>query len=566
MKDGLAEIAETNGWDLNIATDRGYAFQRWVANVITGYDQGVDTAPEDALLFSQDLGAAIVLEDAIRKHLIIAQCKYVSLSKNPPLKETEVNDFFSRHGVYMRREWIEDHGSAEAKDALRDYAEKIESGYTVDYYFVSTGEASERMKSLADGKTDAFASQGLGVRCVLLDFAALKDFYGRSLTLEESIPEEVTIDFPDGRFIHKTEPFETITAIIKGNALRNLYRAYKESLFNWNIRGYLGDRSINQDISHTVREHPGEFFYYNNGVSAICTALELQGNRLIARNFQIINGAQTVGTLGRASPEDDVEVLFRVTRTKSVKTDKGINANIIRFNNTQNAIKVSDFRANDPIQYWLQRSFANQKAKGALPKITYQAKRGGRRGPAGTRRLRMEDLAKIRYSYLYEPTLVHSARKELWTPKTDGGKYHLAFGVRGDLLDVWSAEEFGQTLAAVALAFRIEDTIRSESKGAPESKFLTRLRFHIVALAGLYVRGKLEWRELESSLATGTQFESLWSEFWTEARRTMIDAWLTAEEQNVVMFAFVRGSDRWSQIKRRFALHTNLRPPEGEEV
>jgi hypothetical protein len=51
-------------------------------------------------------------------------------------------------------------------------------------------------------------------------------------------------------------------------------------------------------------------------------------------------------------------VLLRITEGESVKTEKGFNADVIRFNNTQNIIKSSDFRSNDPIQLWLEKRSA----------------------------------------------------------------------------------------------------------------------------------------------------------------------------------------------------------------
>ncbi len=153
-----------------------------------------------------------------------------------------------------------------------------------------------------------------------------------------------------------------------------------------------GKSSVNKEIIETAKSRPSDFFYFNNG-AAICTSLDIENGTLVAENFQIINGAQTVGGLAATKPDADIEVLFRVTKTKSVKTESGINSDIIRCNNTQNAIKLSDFRANDPIQTWLEKAFREQRQKHPLPKIAYQRKRGTKRAPAGSRSIRLEDLA-----------------------------------------------------------------------------------------------------------------------------------------------------------------------------
>jgi hypothetical protein len=561
LREGMRLSAEKNGWNQDNTSGRGYAFQHWVAEVLCNYDQGIETDPLDSLLFSNDLKADIVLEDTSRKHLIIAQCKYVNPLKSRPIEEELVNDFFGRHNFFSDRDWVEQNGSLHAQEALRDYGDKIADGYSVDMYFVSTGSSSERVTNLAERYTEGYANKDLIIRCYLLDYSGLKDFYVRSLSLDASVPEEVRIQLSSNQWIQKQEPLETVIALIKGNALRNLYLKHKQALFAWNIRGYLGNRSVNKEIIETAKARPSEFFYFSNGVSAICTSLELESNTLVAQNFQIINGAQTVGGLAATKPDTDIDVLFRVTKTKSVKTESGINSDIIRCNNTQNARKSSDFRANDPIQTWIEKSFREQRQKNSLPKIAYQRKRGTKRAPAGHRSIRLEDFAKIRYAYLYEPTLVNASPKDLWSLQSDGGAYHLAFGVDHQVMEVWSTDEFRKALTALNIYFHIEDIARQEGKENPQIKFLYRLRFHALSLAGFYIRGQPEWAEREVGIGTAEDFDSFWKEFWKESRRTLIDVHLDAQEaqerDQTTMHSFVRSAERWRQMKRRFGMHTN---------
>jgi len=78
-------------------------------------------------------------------------------------------------------------------------------------------------------------------------------------------------------------------------------------------------------------------FYYNNGVSAVCSDFRIEDTVVTARRFQIINGAQTVSALARAmkqSPNADVYVLFRLTETVEAYGGE-FTENIIRYNNTQ---------------------------------------------------------------------------------------------------------------------------------------------------------------------------------------------------------------------------------------
>ena len=348
LQEEVGEQARLHGLKYDTNVGRGQAFQYWVANLFSSEDRGFDTEPDESLLYEKDLKADIVLEDTTRLHILIAQCKFQSVSDNPPIDETEVNDFFNRHEQFLDSAWVRKHGSPQAIDFLGDYAARIEEGYTVEYCFVSTGTASDRTIALVQRCSSGYKAKAIPLTCRLIDFSGIKALYARTRSLEENIPAEVRLLMPESKWIEKASPFPTIVAVIKGNTLRDLHKKHKEALFAWNIRGYLGGRGVNAKIIETAETRGPEFFYFNNGVSAICTNYEINGNELIANNFQIINGAQTVGALAKASANPAVEVLFRLTKTASVKTEKGMNIDIIRYNNSQNIIKTSDFHSNDP--------------------------------------------------------------------------------------------------------------------------------------------------------------------------------------------------------------------------
>jgi len=462
LKEEIAGVAQSMSWNIDSTSGRGYAFQLWVAHLLCNYDRGFDTDPEEAILKSNDLKADLCLEDSNQKHLLIAQCKYLSLSKPPSVDETEVNDFFNRHERYKEANWVKKHGSEDAIEFLGDYSEKLKGGYTVDYYFISTGVATPRVKDLVENISENYKKNDLAINCYLIDLYELKDLYANTHSLDVLIPEKVQLDLPKDKWFRKEDPHDTIVAVIKGNSLRNLYKEHKEALFAYNIRGYLGKRGINTKIIETAHSKPASFFYFNNGVSAICTGFTIEDDCLSAENFQIINGAQTVGALNKAGDSSQIDVLFRLTKTGSVKTEKGMNIDIIRYNNSQNIIKTSDFHSNDPIQMWLERTFREKTPYGIIFKINYLRRRGGKKKQGQT--LKFEELAKIRYSFLFEPTLVHAAPKELWTPESEHGVYEKAFGVGGHLQELWSIDEFNRCLLAIVFYFRIEKVCKDENR------------------------------------------------------------------------------------------------------
>ena len=87
-------------------------------------------------------------------------------------------------------------------------------------------------------------------------------------------PDKVTLNLgnEDVLELNTISPNETILITQKGSKLRSLYqnREYRERLFNLNIRQWLGKNTVNKGMIDTIEHAPDKFFYYNNGITAIC--------------------------------------------------------------------------------------------------------------------------------------------------------------------------------------------------------------------------------------------------------------------------------------------------------
>ena len=378
-------------------------------------------------------------------------------------------------------------------------------------------------------------------------------------SLEQQIPDEVRIDLPRGKFFYSPQPRPTIVAVVKANSLVNVYKKEREGLFAYNIRSFLGRKGINREIVRTANEDPKDFFYYNNGVSAICTSIDLDidTGKFVGKKFQVINGAQTIGSLKSVrNLSTDTEILLRITEGESVSTEKGFNAEVIKFNNTQNIIKSSDFRSNDAIPLWLERKFQELRPRGAVSRrIVYIRKRSSRR-VQGADALHFEDLAKIRFTWLDEPTRAVADPKSLWSFQSEGGVYETAFGVRGTLADFWNDAMFQSTLLAIVTYIEVEKTINALIKrDRQQYSFLRRLRFFALALFAEYQR--IKGLTDEELLRSRTRFESVFMEFWRDALREFISAHIDARREKMTVYALARNDARWGQIKEKFKVFTS---------
>lgn len=550
-------ICVERGWSNDNATHRGWAFQFWLADLFCRRE-GLESTSDENVFLNNDCGIDIILEDQNQKRYYMIQAKYLRFSAL--LEEDDASHLCDRHSLFLDRTWVQKHVTQEMQfDVLGGYQDLLQSGYSIHYYLVTTGSATERLKDVAASRQAEVNREEPGVTFDVMDGVALKEFYIEAETLEQSIPESVEFQLPQDSFTIKGRPHKTLLAVVKGNALVNLYKKERERLFSYNIRSYLGRKGLNKEIIATAESDPSSFYYFNNGVSAICTSFNVDElNVFSAENFQIINGAQTVGSLSAAKLNSDIEVLLRVTEGLSIKTDRGFNADIIKYNNTQNIVKSSDFRANDRIQTWLEKKFKDLRDRGAVTKISYMRKRTNRKAP-GSYVVRLEDLAKIRYTFNHEPTRAVADPKSLWTMEADGGVYEQSFGVDGDLVDFWPDLEFSRTLLAIMLYKFIEDRISATIKKDKAFVFLRRLRFFALALSSIYLQFKYPTKTAEDLLKVDSEFKRMFDEFWNVVIRELNDVHYQATEIDKVSgFASVRSDLRWKGLKEKFTRYLKL--------
>lgn len=175
------------------------------------------------------------------------------------------------------------------------------------------------------------------------------------------------------------EPYKAIIGLVDGATLAQLWVEHRKKLLSDNIREFIGNTIVNADIKKTIIETPSHFFYYNNGITILCDDI----NKAPAggsdhsmgifhiENMKIVNGAQTVGSLGevyntRPNALDNVYVIVKIVALQNCPANFGVE--ITQKTNTQNRIEKRDFVSLDVQHQRLQTEMA-------LFGITYQIKR-----------------------------------------------------------------------------------------------------------------------------------------------------------------------------------------------
>jgi len=157
------------------------------------------------------------------------------------------------------------------------------------------------------------------------------------------------------------EPYQSFYGQVCVAELADWWEKFNTKLFTPNIRTYLGETDVNNGIIETLKNSPEKFWYYNNGVTALCSSIRKKAIGGASRDsgvfeckdIRIVNGAQTVGSVARAFalyPESVqlAKVSIRFISLENCPED--FDREVTRSNNTQNKIERRDFVALDPEQ------------------------------------------------------------------------------------------------------------------------------------------------------------------------------------------------------------------------
>jgi len=165
------------------------------------------------------------------------------------------------------------------------------------------------------------------------------------------------------------EPFYAITGKVCCADVAEWHKDHGELLFSENIRYTLSSSEINQRIAETLVERPTEFWYLNNGITAIADSIvrkpvglgeQRESSLWNVGNLKIVNGAQTTSAIASAYKTNSGQLRKAYVQIKVISLAKApldIASQITTATNTQNRVEPRDFLALDSIQDGLAEAF-----------------------------------------------------------------------------------------------------------------------------------------------------------------------------------------------------------------
>ncbi len=158
----------------------------------------------------------------------------------------------------------------------------------------------------------------------------------------------------------KEEPHEALYGQLTAEQIVDWWTKYRSRLFARNLRSVLGETDVNAEMRQTLEKRPAEFWYFNNGITIVTkkTTKAMAGGASTdfgtfhCEDVSVVNGAQTVGTIGKfgennlAGVQNVVIPLRIIVRGDNLEFGE----EVTRTNNRQNRIENRDFVALDPEQ------------------------------------------------------------------------------------------------------------------------------------------------------------------------------------------------------------------------
>ncbi|MCI2263815.1 AIPR family protein [Xanthomonas indica] len=352
---------------------RQRAFAAWYA--IQFFEIDEDDALESAAADGgNDQGIDIVFADHRLEEMVVIQAHCPeNLEKKTPKAKWDA--------LVSSLPYIRNHGNL-VKAGRPDLAEQIKQiksqnpGFKISAGLITLGAHSDAIKkSLIAHKAD---SSYKDVSFFYLNQDDIHTRYQSLIDAELGIPED-TLEFSGGHFEDEGEYGRSWVGSISSSELQRLHSSHENRLFAGNVRLYLGSRKggINEQIIKTAENSPGNFWALNNGITIVADSVSLnqktsksaaiKGTSLTLRRFSIVNGCQTTSSLVRANANQSAKVLARVIAAR-----KDLKNEIVRYNNSQNSVKIWTVRAVDDIQERLRKEFAKSN-------ISYAPKQSGSR-------------------------------------------------------------------------------------------------------------------------------------------------------------------------------------------
>lgn len=313
---------------------------------------------------TKDNGIDGVFYDAGRNKLYLVQSKWSSKGSGT-IETGDLRKFIS--GVYdlLNEEW------KNFNDRFKTISSEISMGIKNDPEIVlvaaynSDNELSHDCRKIVDEFLNENNSDSQDV--VSFQIFDLKHLVRTIKTVKSGEKSDVEVNLL--QWGEHKDPYYSIYGKVSCADVAEWYKSHGDLLFTENIRNTLSDSEINIQIENALLNDPTEFWYLNNGITAIADQVirkpiglgdQKESSYWNVANIKVVNGAQTTSSIAKAYLKNPKAIRKAYVPLKIISLENApldIANKITTATNTQNKVEAKDFLSLDPTQESLAEAF-----------------------------------------------------------------------------------------------------------------------------------------------------------------------------------------------------------------
>lgn len=343
----------------NFAND-GERFVAWYLRNIFNLD--IYQAKECLTDGANDKKIDAVYIDDNEEIVYIIQGKYY----NNVIDSKPVEEIITAWENLKNLSFLQENSNYKLQSKINEIQKAIEDNYRIEFQLLVSNYLSNDAKNLVDMFSKSITDDKIfDANVVIVDLDTIKFKYNEALNKERDyINYNFKID--SGKYIElNLNDNKSLIAVISLKECVNIPGIKDGSLFRKNVRHSLGNNNkVNKGMARSIKLFPNDFFFFHNGITAICSDFEIKDNNLVVKELNVVNGCQSLTTINSCgasiNDSDTGYILFRFYAiNESDKADKiSINTN------SQTAVKARDLRSNDKKVLLIKKEFEHKYTDG----------------------------------------------------------------------------------------------------------------------------------------------------------------------------------------------------------
>lgn len=266
---------------------------------------------------------------------------------------------------------LQESANDKLKVKINEISRALEDDYEICLELITTSTLTESAMTDVEIFSKKIAeNEELNANIIIVDNETLKFKYDEALSKTNNYINH-TFTIEDGKYmVLELNNTKAIIAAIPLKECVNIPGIKDGRLFRKNVRQSLGNSNkVNKSIARTIKKEAKDFFFYHNGITALCSKIETNKEngevKLITKDLNIVNGCQSLSTIfncGEAAKKSCGYILFKFYEmSNSEKED-----NITNNTNSQSAVKARDLRSNDKTVLAIKKNYEQRYPNGYL--------------------------------------------------------------------------------------------------------------------------------------------------------------------------------------------------------